>query len=180
MSGVLHGLVLGLLEAGPASIQALAARLDAPLPDVRKLVYGMAADGEVEGAGRGEAGALNWRLKSGAGAARPQRVRAKPGGDTKTARAAPAPPRAIAPAVEPPKLRASPDPAPRKNRVRQLQPGLPWDYQARREAPVVRLKPLTAEKRRFCGWFLDAGWPPGEVAHLFDVDVDALAEVAPA
>lgn len=34
---------------------------------------------------------------------------------------------------------------------------------------VVRYRPMGEETRRFVGWFVSAGWPPHEVARLFDV-----------
>ena len=44
---------------------------------------------------------------------------------------------------------------------------------------VERLRPLTHARLRFCRWFLAAGWPVQEVASLFDLDVERLAEALP-
>lgn len=45
-----------------------------------------------------------------------------------------------------------------------------------RAAAVQRLKPMTSARLRYCGWFVAAGWELHEVADLFDVHEDALAD----
>ncbi|QFU30296.1 hypothetical protein [Brevundimonas sp. Bb-A] len=45
-----------------------------------------------------------------------------------------------------------------------------------RAAAVQRLKPMTSARLRYCGWFVAAGWDLHEVADLFDVHEDALAD----
>lgn len=47
---------------------------------------------------------------------------------------------------------------------------------ALRPSAVQRLKPMTAAKLRFSRWFVAAGWDVEEVAELFDVHEDALAD----
>jgi tryptophan synthase alpha subunit len=41
---------------------------------------------------------------------------------------------------------------------------------------VRRLRPMTAKKLRFARWFVAAGWDVEEVADLFDVHDDAMAD----
>ena len=41
---------------------------------------------------------------------------------------------------------------------------------------VVRPAWVSPRKRRFCRWFLEAGWPPAEIAELFDLHLDELQE----
>ena len=45
-----------------------------------------------------------------------------------------------------------------------------------RPSAVQRLKPMTAAKLRFGRWFVAAGWEIEDVAELFDVHEDALAD----
>ena len=45
----------------------------------------------------------------------------------------------------------------------------------KRAARVQRVRPMSAEKARFIGWFRAAGWPAAEVAHLFDVRPEQVA-----
>lgn len=44
-----------------------------------------------------------------------------------------------------------------------------------RLARVQRVTPMSADKARFIGWFRRAGWPPSEVAWLFDVQPEQVA-----
>lgn len=44
-----------------------------------------------------------------------------------------------------------------------------------RLARVQRVRPMSAEKARFIGWFRRAGWPASEVAWLFDVRPEQVA-----
>lgn len=47
---------------------------------------------------------------------------------------------------------------------------------ATRPSAIQRLKPMTAAKLRFGRWFVAAGWEIEDVAELFDVHEDALAD----
>ena len=78
--------------------------------------------------------------------------------------AEPAPPRASKSAAAPREPRPTARPAPEE---------APSDPAA---TAVRRLKPMTAAKLRFGRWFVTAGWDLEEVAELFDVHEDALAD----
>ena len=45
----------------------------------------------------------------------------------------------------------------------------------KRTARVQRIRPMSADKARFIGWFRRAGWPASEVAWLFDVQPEQVA-----
>ena len=45
----------------------------------------------------------------------------------------------------------------------------------RKWSQVVRIDRVPEEKRRFVGWFLEAGWRPREVARLFDLSLEQVA-----
>ena len=66
----------------------------------------------------------------------------------------------------PPRQRSRPEPkAPETTAPSAIRP-----------SAVQRLKPMTATKLRFARWFVAAGWDAEEVAELFDVHEDALAD----
>lgn len=66
----------------------------------------------------------------------------------------------------PQRKRGRPEPKP-------VQPAAPSPT---RPSAVQRLKPMTAAKLRFGRWFVAAGWEIEDVAELFDVHEDALAD----
>lgn len=73
--------------------------------------------------------------------------------------------------------------APMRYAVPQRKRGRPEPKQIEAAAPsptwpsaVQRLKPMNAAKLRFGRWFVAAGWEIEDVAELFDVHEDALAD----
>jgi hypothetical protein len=97
---------------------------------------------------------------------------------------APAPPEVAAAVAVPAPIPAPPPPA-RANPTKRQPPAetstaaafvstpvpfVPRPAAVARRGVALRLAPLTPAKRRYCGWFIAAGWAVNAVAELFDVD----------
>ena len=172
--------LLAQLLGQARSVAELAVAIGEAEAAVRRRVYVLAADGLVVGAGRNPAGVVIWRLTDRGAAMAPTPDRpALPD----PAPPEPPPPEPIAAVCAPPLppkrhdlqfgKSAVPPPRPPRPAARAV-PAAPPPAPVSRDGRVERLKPLTPANRRYCGWFLAAGWGWREVAHLFDLDVHEL------
>jgi len=164
MSADLQAEILAELAGGSASIQGLAAKLNAPLEYVRLDVFAMASSGHVEHDGRNALGAPTWRLPiPKAAKVKPPKPRLTSGKVVDVA----APVIAMPPPTPSPFAPRPPTPARPPVRGAQLR--------GRADGRVEVRGPVTPAKLRYARWFLDADWPLEDVADLFDLFPNALA-----